>query len=199
MDELNALAAANQGWSGSGYPNQGAYPSAPSQDQRSWTVHDQGQDFGPYSEQDIASYLSAGSISQQAVCWREGMPQWIPITQVVPLAQQHYQPAYGYPAQQVYAQPAYAQPQVQIINHVVHQPFYAPVYQQPRHPQWNAGVAALLSFLIPGLGQMYKGQPINGIVWFIFVIFGYALFVVPGLILHLICIIGAASGDPYRR
>jgi hypothetical protein len=28
---------------------------------------------------------------------------------------------------------------------------------------WNPGIAAVLSFLIPGLGQMYKGQEINGL------------------------------------
>jgi TM2 domain-containing membrane protein YozV len=64
--------------------------------------------------------------------------------------------------------------------------------------RWNAGVAALLSFLIPGAGQMYKGQVANGLVWFVFVVIGYCALIVPGLILHLFCIIGAASGDPTR-
>lgn len=63
--------------------------------------------------------------------------------------------------------------------------------QQAARP--NAGVAALLSFFIPGLGQIYKGQVLNGIVWFIVVAIGYALLVFPGLVLHICCIIGAAS------
>jgi hypothetical protein len=67
-----------------------------------------------------------------------------------------------------------------------------------RHKQWSGGVAAVLSILIPGLGQVYKGQLLNGFVWFVVVIIGYACFIVPGLILHLCCIVGAASGDPYR-
>lgn len=60
-------------------------------------------------------------------------------------------------------------------------------------PSWSPGVAAVLSLFIPGLGQMYKGQILNGVVWFIAVLTGYA-FVVPGLALHLCCVLGAASG-----
>ena len=70
-----------------------------------------------------------------------------------------------------------------------------PVYQQAR--KWSPGAAALLSFVIPGAGQMYKGDVATGIAWFIFVVIGY-FFIFPGLLLHLICIITAASGDPYR-
>ena len=65
-------------------------------------------------------------------------------------------------------------------------------------PKWSAGIAALLSFLIPGAGQMYKGQVFNGLVWFVFVVAGYCFLIAPGLILHLFCIIGAASGDPTK-
>lgn len=58
---------------------------------------------------------------------------------------------------------------------------------------WSPGVAAVLSFFIPGLGQLYKGQIFNGIAWFCVTAAGY-IFIFPGLILHLFCIIGAASG-----
>jgi TM2 domain-containing membrane protein YozV len=64
--------------------------------------------------------------------------------------------------------------------------------------RWNPLVAMLLSFLIPGLGQLYKGQPVNGLVWFVAVLVGYAVFLVPGLVLHLCCVIGAGLGDPRR-
>jgi TM2 domain-containing membrane protein YozV len=73
-----------------------------------------------------------------------------------------------------------------------------PTYQTPRQPKWSAGVAALLSFLIPGAGQMYKNQVGEGLLWLVGTIFGYFLFVLPGLIIHLICIFSAASGDPYE-
>lgn len=64
---------------------------------------------------------------------------------------------------------------------------------------WSPGIAALLSLVLPGAGQIYKGQVGNGLVWLICVVLGYALFIFPGLILHLLCIAGAAQGDPYAR
>lgn len=74
----------------------------------------------------------------------------------------------------------------------------APAMPPAVSPRWNPGIAAVLSLVIPGAGQMYKGQVGNGIVWLICVAIGYMLLVVPGLILHLLCILGAASGDPTR-
>lgn len=62
--------------------------------------------------------------------------------------------------------------------------------------QWNPGVAAVLSLVIPGAGQMYKGQVLNGLAWLFFVVVGYIAFVGIGLVLHLFCIVGAASGNP---
>ena len=68
----------------------------------------------------------------------------------------------------------------------------------PRPMRWNPVVAVLLSFLLPGLGQIYKGQVLTGIVWFVVVVIGYAVLVLPGLLLHVFCLIGAGMGDPYR-
>ena len=62
---------------------------------------------------------------------------------------------------------------------------------------WNPLVAMFLSLIIPGLGQVYKGQLLNGLVWFIIVISGY-IFIFPGLILHACCVLGAGLGDPHR-
>jgi hypothetical protein len=61
--------------------------------------------------------------------------------------------------------------------------------------RWNPGVAAVLSFFWPGLGQMYKGQVLNGFVWMFFVLVGYVFCLVPGFILHVFCVFGAASGS----
>ncbi len=57
--------------------------------------------------------------------------------------------------------------------------------------QWSPGVAAVLSLIIPGAGQMYRGQIMEGIFWLIFVVVGYAFFVVPGIALHIYCIVKA--------
>ncbi len=69
----------------------------------------------------------------------------------------------------------------------------------PKIPLWNPGIAALLSFFIPGLGQLYKGQVFNGIIWFVVVGIGYVFLLIPGIILHLCCIIGATMGNPYKN
>ncbi|MEX1224460.1 MAG: hypothetical protein WEA31_07925 [Pirellulales bacterium] len=77
---------------------------------------------------------------------------------------------------------------------VAHSPSY-----HPRRQFWNPGVAILLSLLWPGVGQIYKGEVAAGIVWMFCTFMGYVLFVLPGLVLHIICIVNAGSGDPYRR
>lgn len=63
---------------------------------------------------------------------------------------------------------------------------------------WSPGVAAVLSLVIPGAGQIYKGQLGVGLLWLFFVTVGYLLMIVPGLLLHIICIATAAQGDPTR-
>lgn len=56
----------------------------------------------------------------------------------------------------------------------------------------SSGIAALLSVIIPGAGQIYKGQVFNGIAWMLFVIGGYVCFIMPGIILHILCVVGAS-------
>lgn len=56
----------------------------------------------------------------------------------------------------------------------------------------SPGLAALLSMFVPGAGQLYAGRPVAAVLWFLVVTAGYAL-ILPGLIMHLFCIVGAAS------
>lgn len=74
-----------------------------------------------------------------------------------------------------------------------------PYYQQPQQQVWSPGAAGVLSFIIPGLGQVYKGNVGSGLLWFFFVLVGYAMLILPGLLLHIICIVAATSGNPYRK
>ena len=60
----------------------------------------------------------------------------------------------------------------------------------------TGGQAALLSFFMPGLGQMCKGQIGIGIIWMILTCLSYAVFSLPGAIIHLLCIIHAARQIP---
>lgn len=71
------------------------------------------------------------------------------------------------------------------------------VHSEPRNARWHPGVAAVLSFFWPGLGQLYKGQVLGALLWFLMVPIGYIFFIVPGLVLHLICLVDAGSGNPY--
>jgi TM2 domain-containing membrane protein YozV len=92
------------------------------------------------------------------------------------------------PTPQQVSQPA----AIQITNVNTNVVGYAPV------KRWSPLVAFILSFFLPGLGQCYKGQVINGIVWFVVVVIGYVMLIVPGIVLHICCAIGASLGDPYR-
>ncbi|MEJ7600805.1 MAG: hypothetical protein WKG01_23070 [Kofleriaceae bacterium] len=69
-----------------------------------------------------------------------------------------------------------------------------PVAVVTRHEERrpSALLAAGLSLWIPGLGQLYTGRVMSAILWFFVVGAGYLL-IIPGLILHVFCILGAAS------
>ena len=63
--------------------------------------------------------------------------------------------------------------------------------------RFSPGVAAILSLFGPGLGQLYKGQFFRAIVWFVIVVAGYCALVLPGVVLHACCILGALGGNPW--
>jgi len=59
-------------------------------------------------------------------------------------------------------------------------------------PPASPALAAIFSLFVPGAGQLYAGRWVAAILWFLVVSAGYAL-ILPGLILHLFCIVSAAS------
>lgn len=63
---------------------------------------------------------------------------------------------------------------------------------------WHPGIAAVLSFFFPGVGQIYKGQIVAGLIWLLIVPVGYMLLIIPGVILHICCIGGAYSSNPTK-
>lgn len=86
------------------------------------------------------------------------------------------------------------------IPHAPHPPPAPPptalaAAQQPvQIQQWtstNATQAALLSFFVPGLGQMCSGRVPAGLLWMMFTCLGYVCFIVPGMVLHILCVINA--------
>lgn len=53
-------------------------------------------------------------------------------------------------------------------------------------------LAAMWSMMLPGLGQLLKGQVMPGIFWAIAVGGGYFTFFWPGITFHALCILDAA-------
>jgi predicted RNA-binding Zn-ribbon protein involved in translation (DUF1610 family) len=98
-----------------------------------------------------------------------------------------------------HAPPVQAAPAPNIVIHNNNQNVATAIAGGYMGRRWSRLVAGLLS-ICPGLGQAYKGQIINGAVWFALVICGYALFFFPGAVLHVCCILGAMSGpNPMPR
>jgi TM2 domain-containing membrane protein YozV len=63
----------------------------------------------------------------------------------------------------------------------------------------NPAVAAVLSLVVPGAGQLYAGRPLSALVWFVTVTLGYLMLIVPGLLLHILCVASAAGAAHHVR
>jgi hypothetical protein len=68
-----------------------------------------------------------------------------------------------------------------------------PSYALEMRQSPNAAAAAVLSMIVPGAGQLYAGRPLSGVAWFALVTMGYLLLIVPGVLLHILCVASAAS------
>lgn len=64
-----------------------------------------------------------------------------------------------------------------------------------RSTTWNPGVAAVLSFVVPGLGQIYKGWVGRGLLCLFLTLIGYFSLIIPGLILHVWAVVNAYRDD----
>lgn len=58
----------------------------------------------------------------------------------------------------------------------------------------SPGIAAVLSVLIPGLGQVYNGRLAAGAIWFLAASFGYWAILVPGILIHAASVWAAYRG-----
>ncbi len=56
------------------------------------------------------------------------------------------------------------------------------------HRPPSPGVAAVLSVLIPGLGQLYSGRLLAGGVWFLATVASYSAILLPGFLVHAFCV-----------
>jgi TM2 domain-containing membrane protein YozV len=105
----------------------------------------------------------------------------MPPSAIAPYQQPHA-PSYPAPPPQHYAQPqpypqqpyqSYPQPvQVVIQNQIgMPMPYVAPYAMAPYARRKDAGVATLLSFFLPGAGQLYNGQVGKGVTFLLVSIF----------------------------
>ena len=60
----------------------------------------------------------------------------------------------------------------------------------------HSGLAAVLSLFIPGAGQIYKGHVAAGVAWLLGTIAGYVAFIIPGIVVHIICVFNAYDQHP---
>ena len=60
------------------------------------------------------------------------------------------------------------------------------------------GVAAVLSVVIPGLGQVYGGRLLAGALWFLATTCAYSAVLLPGFLVHAFCIWSAYQTCPSR-
>jgi len=81
--------------------------------------------------------------------------------------------------------------------HAPHAPVLAMQRYEPgmldARPEPSGAAAAILSMIVPGAGQLYAGRPLSAVAWFFLVTMGYLLLIVPGVLLHVLCIASAAS------
>jgi TM2 domain-containing membrane protein YozV len=52
----------------------------------------------------------------------------------------------------------------------------------------SPGIAAVLSVVIPGLGQVYSGRLLAGGIWFLATTLAYSAILLPGFLVHAFCI-----------
>ncbi len=60
-------------------------------------------------------------------------------------------------------------------------------------------VPPLLSLVLPGSGQILKGQTLMGLLFLFMTVFLYLLFFPAGLLIHFLAIVDAAWVDPNRK
>ena len=109
-----------------------------------------------------------------------------------PIVQDDFLPDLNLRQSQPQSQPQ-VQPQVQPQAPYPHpHQYYPPKSSEGTTP----GVAALLSFFFPGLGQICQGRVGAGLAFMFASFVGYCFFILPGLIIHLISVGEAASHKP---
>ena len=65
------------------------------------------------------------------------------------------------------------------------------------HRAPSPGIAAVLSVVVPGLGQLYSGRLLPGGLWFLGTALAYSAVLLPGFLVHAFCIWSAYKTATY--
>ena len=60
-------------------------------------------------------------------------------------------------------------------------------------PLYSPALAACLSILLPGAGHLYSAREKAGLLWMFATLAGYMCLIVPGIVLHILCIASATN------
>lgn len=169
-----------------------------------WHVLDEERVLGPYSTEDVQRLIATGKLTADHLLRQEGKESW--------KSADHFPELFPPSSASIATKPCpfCAEPIQRAAVKCKHCGEFldgrktptAPVSREVVRiverptPSWNPGLAAVLSFLFPGLGQIYKGQLGTGIACLFLTILGYACFIVPGIILHIWSIRDAYSAKP---
>jgi hypothetical protein len=52
----------------------------------------------------------------------------------------------------------------------------------------SPGISAVLSVVVPGLGQIYSGRLLAGALWFVGTAAAYSAVLIPGFLVHAFCV-----------
>ena len=65
------------------------------------------------------------------------------------------------------------------------------------HRAPSPGISAVLSVVVPGLGQLYSGRLVAAALWLVGTAFAYSAILLPGFIVHAICVYSAYKSALY--
>jgi GYF domain 2 len=119
-----------------------------------YTISRDGEQFGPYSPEDLHAYIDSGHVLQTDLAWKEGMANWLPISQIYPSTVKNPAPP-----------PRLSQPNAAAANNPAHQSAlshhnldqYNPSFSQeviPLPPSLHWGLVLLFAMLTFGIFAM---------------------------------------------
>src|SRR5450756_95489 len=48
-----------------------------------YLIHRGGQQYGPYSVEELRQFVASGNILSSDMAWAQGMPAWVPVSQIL--------------------------------------------------------------------------------------------------------------------